>query len=104
MRKPNKPGAGGVTTVHTSLIDNDIAVRIRSRREELGLHMGELANLVGISRHQLLRYELARNRVPASTLMIFAIVMGVPIGYFFKEDIYRAKLTNLTATLLKLGT
>ena len=54
----------------------------------MNLNMGELADLVGISRHQVLRYELNRNRVPASTLMIFATVMRVPIGYFFEEGTY----------------
>lgn len=87
-----KPGAGGVSTVHAELIDQHIAERIRFRRKALGLSMGRLAHLAGISRHTLLRYELKVHPVPASTLMILAKIMRVPISYFFEEDTYAIRV------------
>jgi transcriptional regulator with XRE-family HTH domain len=66
----------------------DVAVgrRIRSRREELGLTLDQVAQQLDISAAQLLKYERAESRVPAARLPVLASVFAVPITYFYDPN------------------
>ncbi len=52
---------------------------VRKRREELGLSVGELARLVGVSRMTIYSYEKGRKRTTPSIAYRLAYVLGAPI-------------------------
>lgn len=83
-----KPGAGGIVTLPADVINRHIGAKLREHREASGLSTGQLAKLAGISRHTLMRYEIKGHPIPASTLMILATIMRVPINGFFEEESY----------------
>ena len=57
-------------------VDGD---RVRRRREELGLSVGELARLVGVSRMTIYSYEHGRRRTTPSVAYRLAFVLGIPV-------------------------
>ena len=52
---------------------------IRKRREELGLSVGELARLVGVSRMTIYSYERGKRRTSPSVAYMLEYVLGVPL-------------------------
>jgi transcriptional regulator with XRE-family HTH domain len=68
-----------------SPIDTIVGRRIRLRRTMLGLSSEEVAEKVGVAHQQLLKYEIAQNRVSAARLYSLASVLGVPVHWFFSE-------------------
>jgi len=68
-----------------SQIDTIVGRRIRLRRTMLGLSSEEVAEKVGVAHQQLLKYEIAQNRVSAARLYSLASVLGVPVHWFFSE-------------------
>ncbi|RLI06853.1 hypothetical protein DRO32_04950 [Candidatus Bathyarchaeota archaeon] len=52
---------------------------VRRRREELGLSVGELARLAGVSRMTIYSYERGRRRTTPSIAYRLEYVLGVPI-------------------------
>jgi transcriptional regulator with XRE-family HTH domain len=76
-------------------IDTYIGQSLRARRNLLGMTQEELADAVGVTFQQIQKYELAKNRISASRLYQFAVVLGTKIGYFF-ESIDAAPKKNLT--------
>jgi len=52
---------------------------VRKRREELGLSVGELARLVGVSRMTIYSYEKRRKRTTPGIAYRLAYVLGAPI-------------------------
>lgn len=63
-------------------------VRLKLRRNELGIRQEELAGLVGLTFQQIQKYEKAQNRMSASKLKQFADILRVPVSYFF-DDIFK---------------
>ena len=57
-------------------VDGD---RVRKKREELGLSVGELARLVGVSRMTIYSYEHGRKRTTPSVAYRLAFVLGIPV-------------------------
>ena len=57
-------------------LDGDL---LRKRREELGLSVGELARLVGVSRMTIYSYEKGRKRTSPSVAYRLEYVLGVPL-------------------------
>lgn len=53
----------------------------------LGLSQSELARAVGVAFQQLQKYETGANRISAGRLFALAQRLGVPVGYFFGEDV-----------------
>jgi transcriptional regulator with XRE-family HTH domain len=79
-REPSKTRARQV-----SHIDTVVGRRIRLRRTMLGLSSEEVAEKIGVAHQQLLKYEIAQNRVSAARLYNLASVLGVPVHWFFSE-------------------
>lgn len=79
-RDPSKTRARQV-----SPIDTVVGRRIRLRRTMLGLSSEEVAEKVGVAHQQLLKYEIAQNRVSAARLYRLASVLNVPVHWFFAE-------------------
>ena len=66
-------------------IDKHIGERIRYRRILLGLSQQRLAQQIGLTFQQIQKYEKGVNRISASRLLEIAMVLGVPINYFFAD-------------------
>jgi len=79
MAKASKHHSRGATPV-----DAHIGLKIRARRNLLGLSQTELADAAGITFQQIQKYEKGTNRVGAGRLMQFSEALGVPPSYFFE--------------------
>ena len=66
-------------------IDAHVGGRIRMRRLLLGMNQETLANALGLTFHQVQKYEGGANRVSASRLSAMADILSVPISYFFGD-------------------
>ena len=73
-------------------IDVYVGNRIKLRRLELGLTQERLAQNINISFQQLQKYENGANRISASRLYDFSVVLGVPVGYFYENMPEKIKL------------
>ena len=67
-----------------SSFDQHVALRMRAKREELGLTQTALADAVGVTFQQVQKYENGKNRISAGRLWQFAKLFKVPIDYFFQ--------------------
>jgi transcriptional regulator with XRE-family HTH domain len=64
-------------------IDAQIGVRLRLRRTALGLSQSALGRELGLTFQQVQKYENGKNRISAGHLYRIALLLGVPISYFF---------------------
>jgi transcriptional regulator with XRE-family HTH domain len=67
----------------TQDIDRHVGARVRERRIMLGLTQQQLADLIGVTYQQAHKYERGINRISAGRLYEIALVLSVPVGYFF---------------------
>jgi transcriptional regulator with XRE-family HTH domain len=65
-------------------VDTHVGLKVRARRNLLGLTQTELADAAGITFQQIQKYEKGTNRVGAGRLMQFSEALGVPPSYFFE--------------------
>jgi transcriptional regulator with XRE-family HTH domain len=66
-------------------VDAHVGKRMRLLRNLLGISQEKLAATIGISFQQVQKYEIGINRVRAGRLYELAMIMGVPITFFFEE-------------------
>src|SRR5438034_449048 len=66
-------------------VDVHVGGRIRTRRLLIGMNQETLARALGLTFQQVQKYEGGANRVSASRLSQIALVLGVPITYFFSD-------------------
>jgi transcriptional regulator with XRE-family HTH domain len=64
-------------------VDKHVGSRLRARRLSLGMSQEKLGAAVNLTFQQIQKYEKGTNRVGASRLMQFAIILDVPPKYFF---------------------
>lgn len=62
-----------------------IGVKIRDRREELGLTQEEVAEAIGVTYQQLQRYEKGTSKLNTDRLQAISHALDVPLTYFFEE-------------------
>ena len=67
----------------TELVDKEVGARLRTRRNMLRITQQRLGSEIGISFQQVQKYEKGINRIGASRLRQIAIVLDVPVEYFF---------------------
>ncbi len=67
------------------LIDIHVGNRLRQRRTLLGLNQQKLGEAVGLTFQQVQKYERGANRIGASRLFDFSLVLGVPVEFFFED-------------------
>lgn len=65
-------------------VDLHVGKRIKHRRIVLGITRKELADAVNVSVQQIHKYETGINRVSASKLYNIAVVLKVPVNYFYE--------------------
>ncbi|MEO0917317.1 MAG: helix-turn-helix transcriptional regulator [Pseudomonadota bacterium] len=65
-------------------VDVHVGKRIRHRRWLVGMTQQQLAESVGIKFQQIQKYETGMNRVSASRLWDIAVVLSVPVSFFFE--------------------
>lgn len=68
----------------------ELGARVAQLRKAQGLTQQQLAELLGTSQQQIASYEVARLRVPASTLPRLARVLGVPLETLMGETPQRS--------------
>lgn len=65
-------------------VDAYVGARVRLRRTYLGLSQERLANSLGLTFQQIQKYERGVNRISASKLFELAVLLDVPVGFFFE--------------------
>lgn len=73
------------TAPNAAEIDVHVGLRIRERREEIGVTQNRLARRLGVTFSQVQKYEKGSNRIGAGRLYLAAEYLGVPVGYFFER-------------------
>lgn len=64
----------------------ELGLRIRRARDRVGMSQEELARLVERDQKAISEYENGRRKLPATELPTFALVLGVPVSYFFEGE------------------
>jgi len=75
--------------------------KIRERRHELGLSIGKLAGMVGVSRRTLYGYERGLTRASVSTAYQLGKVLGVPVAE--TVDIFETPLRGFRSGSSSVG-
>ena len=65
-------------------VDQHIGARMRLRRLTMNVSQERLAEMLGLTFHQVQKYEKGVNRVAASRLWDVARALDVPVSYFFE--------------------
>lgn len=66
-------------------IDIHVGKRLRLRRLLLGLSQDRLGQMIGLTFQQIQKYENGTNRISASRLWDIAVLLEVPISFFFED-------------------
>lgn len=67
-----------------SEIDAHVGLRVRQRRESLGVSQGRLGRQLGLTFSQVQKYEKGANRIGAGRLYLLAELLSVPMHYFYE--------------------
>jgi len=73
-----------MTTTKANAADVYAGMKIRVARQALGLTQAALGMKLGVTFQQVQKYEKGSNRVGASRLQALAIILNVPISFFFE--------------------
>ncbi len=65
-------------------VDVHVGGRVRARRTLIGMSQTELGKRVGLTFQQIQKYEKGMNRIAASRLWRFSLILGRPISWFFE--------------------
>ena len=66
-------------------IDVQVGLRVRLRRNMLGLSQEKLGEAIGLTFQQVPKYERGANRIGASRLHELSRVLDVPVSFFFDD-------------------
>ncbi len=65
-------------------VDVHVGGRVRARRTLIGMSQEELGKHAGLTLQQIQKYEKGRDRIAASRLWQFSLILGQPISWFFE--------------------
>ncbi len=65
-------------------VEVHVGGRVRASRTLIGMSQTELGKRVGLTFQQIQRYERGMNRIAASRLWQFSLILGQPISWFFE--------------------
>jgi transcriptional regulator with XRE-family HTH domain len=74
----------GITEAQLVQIDVAIGSRVRLRRVLLGLTQTAVAMMMNLPFQQLQEYELGTSRISSSRLYQLALILDVPVSFFFE--------------------
>lgn len=80
-----KASRGRTPSGEPNPIDIHVGRRIKMRRALLGWSQEKLGALLGLTFQQIQKYEKGLNRVSASRLWDFSVVMDAPISFFYDD-------------------
>ena len=66
-------------------MDRHVGMRVRLRRNMLGMSQERLGEQLGLTFQQVQKYEHGSNRVSASRLSQLSEALGVPISFFYDD-------------------
>jgi transcriptional regulator with XRE-family HTH domain len=81
-------------------LDKTIGLRLRARRLELKISLGELGDALGISFQQVHKYEKGVDRISPSRLLEIANVLKCSIAYFLPDTDGKQPATSKFAEFL----
>ena len=65
-------------------IDKHVGSRVRMRRMMLAMSQEKLGDALGLTFQQVQKYEKGSNRIGASRLQQIALILQVPVAFFFE--------------------
>ncbi len=65
-------------------VDVHVGGRVKAGRTLIGMSQKELGRHVGLTFQQIQKYENGMNRIGASRLWQFSLILGQPISWFFE--------------------
>ncbi len=65
-------------------VDVHVGGRVRAGRTLIGMSQEDLGKHVGVTFQQIQKYESGMNRMAASRLWQFSLILGRPISWFFE--------------------
>lgn len=78
-------------------IDAHVGLRVRLRRQMLGISQNELGHQLGVTFQQIQKYEKGANRIGASRLYEIANALNINVQYFYDNvEIAKANLDKKT--------
>jgi len=79
---------------HLKNIEDNIGKRIHHTRSVLGVARADLARDIGVSGHQLFKYENGLNRISIGRLSLIALKFKKKIDYFYADIIEPESFEN----------
>ena len=70
-------------------IDVHVGKRVKLQRRLLGMSQDRLADLLGVTCQQVLKYERGINRIASSRLYELGQALDVPVSFFFDDMVCR---------------
>ena len=64
--------------------DKHVGSRVRMRRMMVGMSQERLGDAIGLTFQQIQKYEKGSNRIGASRLQQIALILQVPVSFFFE--------------------
>ncbi len=83
-RKKHRRRSYSVGESGPRLVDVHVGGRVRDRRTLIGMRQEDLGKHVGLTFQQIQKYENGMNRISASRLWQFSLILGRPISWFFE--------------------
>lgn len=81
----DKEAGDRARTTANNPVDVFVGARLRRRRKEMGMTQRIVAQKIGVTSQQYMKYERGDNRISASRLFDVASVLNTPVSYFFDE-------------------
>ena len=71
--------------IYMTGVNKSIGHRIYIARKSKTLSMSKISKLIGVSQHQLYKYEKGINSVSVARMVLIADVLGQNIDYFYAD-------------------
>ena len=68
----------------TNATDKHVGTRVRMRRRTIGMSREKLGDVLGLTYHQVQKYETGKSVISAGRLHEIANILGVPVAFFFE--------------------
>src|SRR4029079_4961780 len=70
----------------TKSFDKEMGMRVRRRREALGISQTMLGDALGVTFQQVQKYETGANRISVGRLQVLSEALSVSVSYFLEDD------------------